>query len=759
MPRITRNRHGIALLLDRAALALRDPAGLNLAIRVTPRFNILIALDTGVFPVEVLHNRGMNPGVGSVVPRAVSRFFEFSLLGMLTTGFIAVAASGTLDWLPMLLGAMSLVARALMITNVLEFRIPPRAVAAAALAYLGFFPVDFYYLSGTFLAATVHMVFFLAILKLLTAKSARDYGYLKVIAGLELISAAVLSSGITFLICLALFVLLAIANFAASEVRAASGEKVMVSREGLRFFPRRLSWLTVSLFAGILLMTTALFFVLPRTARAAFSRFAPRQERLTGFSNSVTLGEIGQIKQSNLPVMHVRSYQNEGFPPVKWRGATLAQFDGHRWFNWTEEDRVVRNDSGVVAVRTAVMGNRQGRNLIYQVHLEPLISDTLFFAGTPETIRIDVPFLRYTRSGTFHVSPRFGFRGLSYSVYGFLPDEWAEVRFTSSPLAPSIREELLSLPALDPRIPRLAQDMTAGAQNDVQKARMIESRLRRDYGYTLELLKTPVADPLAYFLFERRKGHCEYFASAMTVMLRTLGIPARVVTGFQSGVYNSITGWQVIRASDAHSWVEAWLEGRGWTTFDPTPPDPSERPGLLSQLALLTDAAQQFWQDWVMSYDFDRQVALASRVQSATRQFRLPRLDEVAMGLKDALKAGISWVPWVAGIAAISILTVVFGPGMLAWWRQRVRLQKVARGKGVKSDATLLYQRLLTLLERRGIRKPAWLTPQEFAGVIRTPELAALVGDATAAYNEFRFGGRRDAAFRMLDIIQRIERL
>ena len=111
-------------------------------------------------------------------------------------------------------------------------------------------------------------------------------------------------------------------------------------------------------------------------------------------------------------------------------------------------------------------------------------------------------------------------------------------------------------------------------------------------------------------LFERKKGHCEYFASSMAVMLRTLGIPSRVVTGFQSGVYNPMTGWQVIRASDAHSWVEAWIEGRGWTTFDPTPFDPSGGDaGVLSRLSLLADTATQFWNDWVMSYDLGHQVA------------------------------------------------------------------------------------------------------------------------------------------------------
>ena len=76
----------------------------------------------------------------------------------------------------------------------------------------------------------------------------------------------------------------------------------------------------------------------------------------------------------------------------------------------------------------------------------------------------------------------------------------------------------------------------------------IETGLRTRYGYTLQLLDQPVADPLAYFLFVRRKGHCEYFASSMAVMLRTIGIPSRVATGFLSGVYNPMTGWQVIRA-------------------------------------------------------------------------------------------------------------------------------------------------------------------------------------------------------------------
>ena len=122
---------------------------------------------------------------------------------------------------------------------------------------------------------------------------------------------------------------------------------------------------------------------------------------------------------------------------------------------------------------------------------------------------------------------------------------------------------------------RSPSNITAGAGTDLERARAMERRLRTDYAYTLEMPSQKSADPLADFLFTRRRGYCEYFASAMAVMLRSIGVPARIATGFQSGLYNPITGLWVIRASDAHAWVEAWIPGNGWTTFDPTPPDPN----------------------------------------------------------------------------------------------------------------------------------------------------------------------------------------
>ena len=175
------------------------------------------------------------------------------------------------------------------------------------------------------------------------------------------------------------------------------------------------------------------------------------------------------------------------------------------------------------------------------------------------------------------------------------------------PLSARGSRSYLQLPRLDPRIPASGKASWGPRTSPGARPRACENYLRTHYGYTLELPEMEPEDPLAFFLFHRKKGHCEYFASAMAVMLRVLGIPSRVVTGFQSGVYNPISGPQLIRSSDAHSWVEAWLPDRGWTTFDPTPPDPNAAQiSPWTRLSFYTDAVDVFWQDWVLNYNLER---------------------------------------------------------------------------------------------------------------------------------------------------------
>jgi transglutaminase-like putative cysteine protease len=507
------------------------------------------------------------------------------------------------------------------------------------------------------------------------------------------------------------------------------------------------------LFGGILVLSAGMFFVLPRTARAAFQRFVPERYHLPGFSNEVTLGEIGEIKQSGTPVMHVYS-QGDGFLAVRWRGAALSHFDGKRWFNPPVAEERLRPEGRRVLFHEGPPA-RSGRRIGYEIRLSDIASDVLFVAGTPESMIIDVPVVWRSPSGTLR-APRINGAGLRYAVSSVLEEE----SLGSAQLSPAERVEALELPRLDERIPRLALDMTAGAATGEERARALERRLRHDYGYTLDLLPAPVADPLATFLFARKKGHCEYFASAMAVMLRTVGIPSRVVTGFLGGVYNPMTGWQVVRASDAHSWVEAWLPRRGWVTFDPTPPDPSPASaGWVTRAGLLLDAADQFWQDWVVGYDFERQVTLAARMQESGRYLRFAWLGDAAAGVETSVREARAYVVQVLIFFALAAATILYGPSLLRKLRADLRVRRAQRGEAQASDATLLYERMLRVLEHRGLQKPPWLTPAEFARVLPASELALLVEDLTGAYNEFRFGGRSAAAPRMVRILRQIETL
>src|SRR5262249_46360746 len=143
----------------------------------------------------------------------------------------------------------------------------------------------------------------------------------------------------------------------------------------------------------------------------------------------------------------------------------------------------------------------------------------------------------------------------------------------------------LQLPAkIDPRIAEFAKEITAKAPTPYDKSAAIEAYLRTRFKYTLDLTGSPGDDPLPHFLFETRAGHCEYFASAMAVMLRTLGIPSREVNGFLPGEYNDLGGDYIVRASDAHSWVEVYFPDNGWIVFDPTPSAPAGKAGMLSRL-------------------------------------------------------------------------------------------------------------------------------------------------------------------------------
>jgi len=696
----------------------------------------------------------------------VERFFEFSLLGLLASGFLAVVGSGYLDMPTMLFTAVALILRALIVAGLVRLRLPAGVVTAVTLAYVGFYPIDYFFISGpSFVPAAVHLVFFVAVIKILTANTNRDYFLLKIIAFLELLAACVLSERVNFFIFLLFFLILGVATFASGEIRQSRQRRITVAKTSGRALSFRLAAVAIFVSAAILAITAGLFFFLPRTARAAFQHFTSPHFHLAGFSNRVTLGEIGEIKKENTPVMHVRmdKLEDRGLA-LKWRGAALAAFDGRTWSNPHTQSETLQPDRTGQLVLTHAVFPRGNRYISYAVHLDEMASEALFFAGAAEYLRIDSPVYRNSLD---NYRVRFSdSHSINYQVYSrlepLLRENDASVDFVE-PLRREWRGVYLQLPVfVDPRIGKLAKEIVGAEQSPAKQARRMENYLRSNYGYTLELPSSEPADPLAFFLLHRKKGHCEYFASSMAVMLRLIGIPSRVVTGFQSGVYNPISGSQLIRTSDAHAWVEAWLPHHGWTTFDPTPPDPNQaRISLWTRLGFYADAAEMFWQDWVLNYNLDRQLQLASKMGESSRHVGVNWFDGVGpffsrlwtRTFEFAKLHGLALI----GIVAMGFLVRQFGRDGWRWWNTRRRVLKVQRGEGEASDATLLYRRMLTVLHRRGIEKPAWLTPFEFARVLQEPELSILVEDLTAAYNELRFGGNPEAAGRIVGLLEKLE--
>jgi hypothetical protein len=691
------------------------------------------------------------------------RFFEICLLGLVLSGYLAVLGSGYLDLPTVVLTAAALLLRVLLAVRLVRFELSRRTVAAITVAYIGFYLLDYAFVSGEILRATVHLVCFLAVIKVLTAKTARDYVHVKMIAFLQLLAAAVLSTNLSFFLFLALFVVFGVATFTSAEIHRSTRNPVLTARGGLERFHVRLAALSLLIAVGILSLTACLFFLLPRTAHAAFQHLVSRPYHLPGFSNEVILGQIGELLQRNTPVMRVRSADRSPLPALKWRGAALSNFDGKRWFNPGATGRMLPVEKGWLILADDAQRRRAGSRITYEVHLKGIASDVLFFAGIPEVLRINTPGMVRKAADAYRLGYRAG-AGLYYVASSFIEADGTLSEYSRQSLSTTPPSRYLQLPALDPRIHALARKIAGGLNSDQARALATETYLRRNYSYTTELPSKEVADPLAYFLFERRKGHCEYYASAMAVTLRTLGIPSRLVTGFHSGVLNPISGWHVVRASDAHSWVEAWLPGRGWSTFDPTPPDPmSQRPSFWARLNFYLDAAEMFWQDWVVNYDLEQQLTLATKMGSSSRGFGSRWLDRLRSAGLGSVSRLIHWLKeygmTIVALVLISVVFWLYGPRAWRWWTTRQRLRRLLHGKVNSSDAGLLYTRMLELLRRRGVEKPPWLTPAEFARLLPPSETAALVGQLTLAYNELRYGGNLATAPRITGLLEQLERL
>jgi transglutaminase-like putative cysteine protease len=312
-----------------------------------------------------------------------------------------------------------------------------------------------------------------------------------------------------------------------------------------------------------------------------------------------------------------------------------------------------------------------------------------------------------------------------------------------------IREHYLQLPDTSSRVAALAREVTSAASTPYGRARAIEQHLRRSYQYSLDVGTTASADPVEDFLFARKTGYCEHYATAMVVMLRTLGIPSRLVTGFLPGAWNDFGNYYTIRQQDAHAWVEVYFPRSGWVTFDPTPSVPAAAPSLVWwNIDKIVDSIRLRWDRYVVQYSFRDQMAVAKSLRDQSERVR----SEVSDFVSTVTRGLASARAWLVELARVRGWTLAIGLAAGAFVIGMV-LAVILRGQGRRQRqldprtprqvaASQLYSRMLRILKARGLQKSPGATPLEFARQVAREwrDAAPFVRPLTDLYCQVRFG-------------------
>jgi len=597
------------------------------------------------------------------------------------------------------------------------------ATAAVAIA------MDLAYLAPTALDGMVHLLLFLILGRLFLRRSPRDLRDAGFLSFFLLVATSSVTFSVGFLFVFVGFLLLAtwmlMLHHIVAETERASGPAGPAAawRVGFRSQLARVSLVAA---ATTFVLTGMLFFVIPRMGQAALPIRAQFSRMVTGFSDRVELGAFGEIETDKTVVMRV--YVSDDIeepsllPGLRWRGIVFDRFDGRTW--------AVGRPARVPLRRWPngqfLLGMPLGRGPIVRqdIYLDPIGTDIVFAA--PRALRMDLRAggLNADDMGSLSV-PNASAR-LHYQVESELessPAPLATVRGGAAELSGMARNRYLQLPPLSPGVARLAREVTAGSHEPYEAAAKLNHFLSSRFRYTLAKPQTSL-EPLDEFLFVRRSGNCEYFAAALAVMLRTLDIPARVVGGFQRGEWNPYGRYFMVRLSDAHAWVEAYFDGLGWVTLDPSPRVSAVTEDRPSAAALYLDAARMRWYRYVVNWSLQDQRLLASTVHRQARDARLAFAWPVEWRSK-------FWLLIPAGVAAAGAL------GWLIWRSGRAGHARRSGGRPPR-----FYERALRALARRGLSPEPAETARQFwvRAQFEAPGCGEPLARITTTYERARFG-------------------
>lgn len=598
----------------------------------------------------------------------------------------------------------------------------------------------------------------LQIIRLATRKGAAHDQQVIVLALLHLISGTVLGGGLGYGLCFLGILIVAPGALVLSHLRREvegnyrqgardrTGLPVDVPRilRSRRVVGRTFLGVTCLLSIPIVIFTALLFILFPRVGLSLLLLNRGHSGRMVGFSNRVDLGEVGVLRSDPTLVMRIEMpNQGEKPPeriPLHLRGTALDAYDGRTWTQSENWKRTAEMEAFITPLDDKWPDSKL--DPIMKIDLEPIDPPVLFMPPTATGLRFK------TRTTVAPEAQTSAFRGPE-GEHRYQPTDERGIKYevflsrkslpTFKRLQNNDRGRYLKLPPnMSDRTRDLANTWSKDAKTDLEKAQAIETHLRTDFKYDLASPSGKDPNPLEHFLFESKRGHCEFYSTAMAVMLRTLDIPTRNVTGFVGGTYNRFGKFYAVRQGDAHSWVEAYIEKYGWLTFDPTPPadaaPKSEIGGIWAYLRDLIEATSQRWDRHVVSYDLSQQLSLFN----SFRRYR----------------RGEGGSPENTGMRNRRVLVlIVLGTGVVAaayfyFRRKKLRGMAVVKPGDARSQsallATALYEALDIAMGVRGIARSPGTPPLKHAEMLAAMShpLAHEIHDLTSIYIESRFGGR-----------------
>lgn len=617
--------------------------------------------------------------------------------------------------------------------------------------------------SATFELLSINLLSYLVvtigIIKLFQQKKNRDWIFLYLISFFEVLLAAGSSVSFVFLFCFVLYILTIVSSIIAFELLKSSQDVKSSSSYNNSItvkFNLQLMIISLSLLFFICILAIPIFFFLPRISVSSIGN-VQSQLGTVGYSNSIELGKIGSLQQNFQTVMRVVVEDKIQIPISlkKWRGIALDYFDNKSWRKSNNRDlpsiELLKNSDNQVVLKT--LSNPQNE-ILQNIVLETIDSPTLFSLSNPIELGGNLGLVFQDSEGSFSMLDDNERVGYTVKSDVSLPSEFDLSNDNSKYSVSFFR--YLQLPQIDTKIKELAEEIVTNknAQSRYQKAKVIESYLQSNYAYTLDL-KVTGSEPLADFLFDKKAGHCEYFATAMAVMLRTQGVATRIVNGFQFGEYNQTANVYVVKQKDAHSWVEVYFPQNDiWIPFDPTPSSglssDASSSSFVGKLSSYAEALETFWIQYFVSYDNKGQQSFFRKLKV---QFIIIQT-EISAFIKNIQRELFNWWNDLSGekgfearfyaiikaigfiiLISISLFLLLF-IGKKIWrlniWKKFLSLFQ----KNNEIPIILFYERMTKALAKQGYIRKNYQTPLEFALDLNINEAVKI----TENYQRVRFG-------------------